>query len=56
MAIGPDKREPPPVQASSQPGHVTVPGKPGDDLPPGTWNSIWNSILKQSGLEEQAER
>ena len=34
-----------------KPGHVTVPGKPGDDLPPGTWNSI----LKQSGLEEQAE-
>ena len=28
-------------------GRVTVPGKPGDDLPPGTWNSI----LKQSGLK-----
>lgn len=27
-------------------GRVTVPGKPGDDLAPGTLNSI----LKQSGL------
>ena len=32
-------------------GLVTIPGKPGDDLPPGTWDSI----LKQSGLKEQAE-
>ena len=31
-----------------KPGRVTVPGKPSDDLPPGTWNSI----LKQSGLKE----
>ena len=23
-----------------KPGTVTVPGKPGDDLPPGTWESI----------------
>lgn len=30
-----------------KPGAVTVPGKPGDDLPPGTWDSI----LKQSGLK-----
>lgn len=22
-----------------KPGTVTVPGKPGDDLPPGTWDS-----------------
>ena len=29
-------------------GRVTVPGKPGDDLPPGTWNSI----LKQADLRE----
>ena len=29
-------------------GRVTVAGKPRDDLPPGTWNSI----LKQSGLKE----
>jgi predicted RNA binding protein YcfA (HicA-like mRNA interferase family) len=28
-------------------GRVTVPGKPGDDLAPGTLNSI----LKQSGLK-----
>ena len=31
-----------------KPGRVTIPGKPGDDLPPGTWSSI----LKQSGLKE----
>ncbi len=31
-----------------KPGRVTVPGKPGDDLPPGAWISI----LKQSGLRE----
>jgi predicted RNA binding protein YcfA (HicA-like mRNA interferase family) len=28
-------------------GRVTVPGKPGDDLPPG----LINSILRQSGLK-----
>lgn len=32
----------------TQPGRVTVPGKPGDDLAPGTLNSI----LKQSGLKK----
>ena len=32
-----------------KPGRVTIPGKPGDDLPRGTWNSI----LKQSGLKEE---
>lgn len=31
----------------SRPGRVTVPGKPGDDLAPGTLNSI----LKQAGLK-----
>ena len=31
-----------------KPGTVTVAGKPSDDLPPGTWNSI----MKQSRLEE----
>ena len=31
---------------SKKPGRVTVPGKPSDDLAPGTLNSI----LKQSGL------
>lgn len=28
-------------------GRVTIPGRPGDDLSPGTWNSI----LKQAGLK-----
>lgn len=31
----------------SKPGLVTVPGKPGDDLAPGTLDSI----LKQAGLK-----
>ncbi len=31
----------------AKPGRVTVPGKPGDDLPLG----LLNSILKQSGLK-----
>jgi predicted RNA binding protein YcfA (HicA-like mRNA interferase family) len=30
-----------------KPGRVTVPGKPNDDLAPGTFNSI----LKQAGLK-----
>lgn len=30
-----------------KPGRVTVPGKPGDDVAPGTLNSI----LKQAGLK-----
>ena len=30
-----------------KPGRVTVPGKPGDDVPPGTLNSI----LKQAGFK-----
>ncbi|MFN0163776.1 MAG: type II toxin-antitoxin system HicA family toxin [Burkholderiales bacterium] len=33
---------------ASKPGRVTVPGKPSDDLAPGTLNSI----LKQSGLRK----
>ncbi len=33
---------------ASMPGRVTVPGKPSDDLAPGTLNSI----LKQSGLRK----
>jgi predicted RNA binding protein YcfA (HicA-like mRNA interferase family) len=33
---------------SIKPGRVTVPGKPADDLAPGTLNSI----LKQSGLKK----
>ncbi len=32
---------------ASKPGRVTVPGKPSDDLAPGTNNSI----LKQAGLK-----
>ena len=32
---------------SVKPGRVTVPGKPGDDLKPGTLNSI----LRQAGLK-----
>jgi predicted RNA binding protein YcfA (HicA-like mRNA interferase family) len=32
---------------ASKPGRVTVAGKPGDDLAPGTLNSI----LKQAGLK-----
>jgi predicted RNA binding protein YcfA (HicA-like mRNA interferase family) len=32
----------------SKPGRVTVPGKPKDDLAPGTLNSI----LKQAGLKK----
>jgi predicted RNA binding protein YcfA (HicA-like mRNA interferase family) len=34
----------------SKPGRVTVAGKPGDDLAPGTLNSV----LKQAGLKEQS--
>lgn len=33
---------------SIKPGLVTVPGKPGDDLGPGTFNSV----LKQAGLKK----
>jgi predicted RNA binding protein YcfA (HicA-like mRNA interferase family) len=32
-----------------KPGRVTVPGKPNDDLAPGTFNSI----LKQAGLKRR---
>ena len=31
-----------------KPGTVTIAGKPGDDLPRGTWGSI----MKQAGLKE----
>jgi predicted RNA binding protein YcfA (HicA-like mRNA interferase family) len=33
---------------STKPGRLTVPGKPNDDLAPGTLNSI----LKQAGLKK----
>ena len=36
---------------STKRGRVTVPGKPNDDLPPGTLNSI----LKQAGLKTTGE-
>ncbi len=35
-----------------KPGRVTIPGKPSDDLPPGTWDSI----LKQAGLKQEARK
>ncbi|MCY3601689.1 MAG: type II toxin-antitoxin system HicA family toxin [Chloroflexi bacterium] len=35
----------------SKPGTVTVAGHPGDDVKPGTWNSI----LKQAGLKERGK-
>ena len=35
---------------ATKPGRVTVPGKPSDDLAPGTLNSI----LKQAGLKSRA--
>jgi predicted RNA binding protein YcfA (HicA-like mRNA interferase family) len=34
----------------TKPGLVTIAGAPGDDLAPGTWNSI----LKQAGLKGEA--
>ena len=34
---------------STKPGKVTIPGKPGDDLP----DKIWHSIMKQAGLKER---
>jgi len=36
------------LKHSTKSGRVTVPGKPADDLAPGTLNSI----LKQSGLKK----
>jgi predicted RNA binding protein YcfA (HicA-like mRNA interferase family) len=33
----------------TKPGRVTIPGKPSDDLAPGTLNSV----LKQAGLKEK---
>ena len=35
-----------------KPGTVTIPGKPGDDLPPGTWSSV----MKQAQLQEGERR
>jgi predicted RNA binding protein YcfA (HicA-like mRNA interferase family) len=36
------------ITTARRPGRVTIAGKPGDDLAPGTWKSI----LKQVGLKE----
>jgi hypothetical protein len=36
---------------STKPGRVTLAGRPRDDLPPGTLNSI----MKQAGLKERGE-
>ena len=36
------------LKHSAKPGRVTVPGKPSDDVAPGTSNSI----LKQAGLKK----
>jgi predicted RNA binding protein YcfA (HicA-like mRNA interferase family) len=35
----------------TKPGRVTLAGRPRDDLPPGTLNSI----MKQAGLKERGE-
>lgn len=43
-----DSRKSSPVEAPDKPGRVTVHGKPGDSIAPGTLNSI----LKQSGLKK----
>jgi predicted RNA binding protein YcfA (HicA-like mRNA interferase family) len=48
MAAGADARQPSAVQHPSRKGLVTVAGKPGDDLAPGTLNSI----LKQAGVRK----
>ena len=37
------------LKHQTKPGRVTVPGKPSDDLAPGTLNSI----LKQAGLKDE---
>ena len=38
----------PQLKHASKPGLVSVAGKPGDDLAPGTFNSV----LKQAGLQQ----
>jgi len=47
MGARSDEGQPPSIQARVQAGRVTVPGKPSDDLAPGTQNSI----LKLAGLK-----
>jgi predicted RNA binding protein YcfA (HicA-like mRNA interferase family) len=37
-----------PFKHPTKPGRVTVPGRPSDDLAPGTLNSV----MKQSGLKK----
>ena len=38
------------LKHETKPGKVTVPGKPSDDLPEGTYKSI----LRQAGLEDES--
>ena len=38
------------LKHETNPGKVTVPGKPSDDLPEGTYKSI----LRQAGLEDES--
>lgn len=47
LVLGRDARQPAAVKHTVKPGRVTVAGKPGDDLAPGTLNSI----LKQAALK-----
>jgi len=48
MVFGGDKGQPPAIQHPKKPGRVTIAGHPGDELAPGTLNSV----LKQSQLKE----
>ncbi len=48
MVSRPYARKSSAIQTLTKPGLVTLPGKPGDDLAPGTLNSV----LKQAGLKK----
>ena len=48
LATGANSRQPQTVQHPNKPGTLTVAGKPGVDVPPGTLNAI----LKQAGLKK----
>ena len=47
LGTRPNPRKPSAVQHPEEPGLVTLAGKPGDELAPGTLNSV----LKQAGLK-----
>jgi predicted RNA binding protein YcfA (HicA-like mRNA interferase family) len=49
MAFSPHERQSPPYKHPTKAGLVTLPGKPGDELAPGTLNSIF----KQAGLKKE---